>query len=150
VKKENQLEAMRAKLGGLSDGKKRKSIFDVDGAPVEVPVITEPVKAKAEVPIIENKITPKAGAEKAKKAVGKSGYHEVLVPFPIELLDMIQADAKAISRNGLQKSARITANSIIRSVLSIYEDIAVDFGAVDSEESLNIAVKSAIKARMRG
>jgi hypothetical protein len=35
-------------------------------------------------------------------------------------------------------------------VLSIYEDIAVDFGAVDSEESLNIAIKSAISAWMRG
>jgi hypothetical protein len=160
MKKEAQLEAMRAKLGPLSANKPRKSIFDVEpNTSVEV---KEQPKAKTQAPTsvavakdVTAKVAPKqaatkSGAVSAAKETTRAKLHDVNVPMPPDLLDMIQDGAKAINRNGLSKAGRITASSIMRSLLSIYKEIDVDFGAVDSEESLNVAVKSAIQARMRG
>lgn len=151
MKKQNQVEAMRAKLGPLTGNKPRKSIFDV--GPTPEPAIEAPKEALKieEVPqVAAKKPAIKSGAVAAPKALVKDRFHDVNVPMPTELLDMIQDGAKAINRNGLTKAGRITASSIMRSLLSVYEEIEVDFSGVDSEESLNIAVKSAIKARMRG
>lgn len=129
-------DTMKASLGGgLSASKGADSIFTAT-AHTQVVEETEP-----------QEIQPKVKAVPKQKK--PDPMDKITVPMSYRIKEAVDDLAKAINRNGQKKKERITANSVIRSVLQLITSMDVDVSNIDSEDSLKKAILKAITEARR-
>lgn len=82
--------------------------------------------------------------EPAPATVTKSDLFKERVTLPIseEQRVMVESLARKITKNGMKKPERITANTVIRSLVNLLENFDGDISSVTDEESLNKLMRS--------
>lgn len=144
--KDNLKGAMRERMGGLSATKTNDSIFasTANPATAALTVKKEEVEEVEQIQVTPIQLTAKV--PKKKKALKCENMEKVIVPMTYLLKEASEKMARQIKKNGKQKQERITANSVIRSMLHLLTIIDVDVSNVDSEDSLKEAIlKAAIE-----
>jgi hypothetical protein len=135
--KENLKEKMKMGLGG---GLKAPTIRDNPFNPTTEPAPVE--QSVAALPTAVTKMVPKAApaplTEVQEKKLTKAEVftERVTLVISTEQRDRVEALAKAIQRNGQKKPERITANTVMRSLITLLDGFDGDITQLADEEEL--------------